>query len=87
MSAALDRAWVDQVSDLYRRICSVTTLYTFTAPVDASDIATVRDALAAAVPECTIRVVPEYQRCVHVELLLGERTIYQRAMIVEEQHQ
>lgn len=76
-------ARTEQISDLYRRIASVTTLYTFTRPVDAADIATVRDVLAAAVPECEIRIVPEQQRYVHVTIYLDERAIYGRAMIVE----
>lgn len=75
---------VARISDLYRRIASVTTLYTFTQPVATEDIAHVRGELAAAVPECAIDmfIVPGH---VHVVVSLAERRIYHRAMIIEEQ--
>lgn len=81
-SAPLDRTWVTRISDLYRRIASVTTLYTFTRPVTAEDVAIVRAELAAAVPECSTWITIE-ERCVVIDIALNARPIYHRSMIIE----
>lgn len=82
MSMMITSEHVARISDLYRRICTVTTAYTFTRPVDAADVATVRDELAAAVPECVVTMTMD-ERYVYVLITLDAQPIYGRPMIIE----
>lgn len=77
-----DRAHVATISDLYRRICGVTTLYTFTHPVEPEDVDTVRAELAAAVPECNVFAMLGAD-AVHFDVVLGGRRIYNRSMRIQ----
>jgi hypothetical protein len=75
---------VEEIGDLYRRICAVTTKYTFTHPVDTSDIETVRAELAALVPEARVGVNPtERGDFVGVNVSVAGKHVYSRLMIVK----
>ncbi len=50
MSARWTDTQIELISNLYRRICGVTTRYTFTRPVEQADLDTVAAELRAAVP-------------------------------------
>lgn len=78
----------EQISDVYRRITSVTTKYTFTWPVDQADCATVRAELAAAVPEGIVGVNLASPRGDYVAVVvsIAGKRIYQRAMIVRKDY-
>lgn len=77
------------VSELYKRIASVTTRFEFTRPVESEDLAIVRQALVDALPEGFVPTVqldlPRGER-VLVEVWdtnkNPQRRVYARQMIV-----
>lgn len=74
----------DEVSDLYRRICEITIKYTFTHPVEALDVETVRAELLAVAPEAQIGVNPTPRGdFVGVVVTVDNRRVYQRMMRVQ----
>lgn len=75
---------IGDVGSLYQRICSVTTKYTFTHPVEAVDVETVRGELEALLPGLAVGVNPtERGDFVGVVVTLEGRCVYQRMMIVQ----
>ncbi len=74
----------EAISELYGRICSVTTKYTFTHPVEDGDCETVRAELAALVPEGSVGVNPTQRGdFVGVNVSIGGSRVYSRLMIVK----
>ncbi len=75
---------VDEISELYRRIASVTTKYTFTAPVDHTDCAHVAAELRAALGAgWSVEVYHRQQDDVMITVWAfdGQR-LYQREMLI-----
>ncbi len=75
---------VDEISELYRRIASVTTKYTFTAPVDHTDCAVVHGELHTALGAgWSIEVYHRLQIDVVITVwsIDGQR-VYQREMLI-----
>ena len=72
------------IGDLYKRICAVTTAYTFTCPVSLADCSVVWDELAAAVPEGVVSVAPIGDgNLVRVRVSIDGVCLYSRDMIVK----
>jgi hypothetical protein len=73
-----------EIDELYRRIASVTTKYTFTAPVTVEDLSVVRDELARAVgADYRALVLPATDAFVRVDVYLGAERVYHRMMLVQ----
>jgi len=73
-----------EISALYAKICSITTKYTFTHPVENADVETVRDELVTLLPGCQIGVNPTERRdFVGVVVAVEGRCVYQRMLRVE----
>lgn len=74
-----------RISNLYRAICGVTTRFEFTHPVEAADIATVRQALADVLQDdCDASLEPEPGgRGVKVVVRLDGVPVYGRRMTVD----
>lgn len=72
------------ISELYRKIATVTTRFEFTAPVELEDLETVRGELARAVPDYPVRVQKDLDpRYVLVEVdWPSGRGLYRRQMII-----
>lgn len=76
-------AELEWISDLYRRIASVTTRYVFTEPVTQDDMDQFADALAVVLPSGCTPTVASNPPYVRVSVHRGAHRWYYRDMIVE----